>query len=379
MKTSIRKIAGPASIVGLAALGCVAAATHLAQTRPPRLPAPPPLPFPDERALASFSHVQGYAGSTTTSVVLVQVVATDPPNAKAVRVKPLREGDLPAVKGARLALVETLSGPPVPPVLTLTNPPPENPRSLFGHGDHTVTRRMRVGEYWLLPYTPSTGKFDLYGFPGNARLRGLDDPAIPLFRRHLRWVTSRNPMMAFNEIKRIVLSSKEPLYSRVSAYGAIWDLPDELHRRRDPRAPLYAAAQRLVVEMLRQPELPKDLRQFALNTMEVDPTRPLTRGSDEEFKLRYLLRLLFDGDDQTAAKAAERLYFMNIKSGSENGRSVVYYFPDIIEALEMREAQDRAKGRRSIATGALGNLQLVNRRSLAAMQKEQAVVIRRLP
>jgi hypothetical protein len=367
----------------LVALLCLVAVASIAGSRSgiraAQLPVPSALPLSDEKLVSCVGFLMDHTTTDQYSIALVQVLETDTLPGYPSKPKPEKEEDIPVVKGARLAVIKTLHGPPVPAQLDLVNPLPPVVRGPFGKLEVLLTRRMRQGEYWLLPFEIATGKFDLDAFSGKTRLRGLDDPAISLFERHLRWNNSKDVTATFDEVKQTLLDPKEPLYSRSLAQFAMLNLPDDGLRRRDLKSPLYAAAQRVAVELLKQSNTPEELRTRAISSIEIDPTTPIARGSDDEFKLRYLLRMLFDDDPQTAARAGERLYFMNIKSGMENGKPVAYFYPDIIEALQMRDEKDRAEGPRGIGTGILNNLILAHRRSPADVPSNMTVVTRRLP
>lgn len=381
MNVAINKTARIAA--ALAALFLIVFACSAAQrmTSPRQaLPTPSALPFSDERAIACLSLFRGGSTATSTSILLVQVTKTEPGPEPGIQRKPVTESDIPKVRSARLAVVERLAGPSVPEELTLVNPVEHEPVGMMSNGDFTLTRRMRPGEYWLLLYDPAAGRFYLDASQGTTRLSGLSDLALALLRRHRRLVTASDQMAAFRDIRQIVLNAKESPLSRRAAFLSVWSLNDRDSRWWDnPRSPFYAATQSLIVEMVKQPNLPRELGARALDAMQLNPDKPLAPGSDDVFKLRFLLRMLFDEDAQTAAKAGERLYYMSTKSGAENGRPVVYYYPDIIAALEARDAQDQRQGRPRIGQGVLNNLELAHRRNMPEIQKDHTVVVRRLP
>lgn len=153
------------------------------------------------------------------------------------------------------------------------------------------------------------------------------------------------------------------------------------------RKPGYPSFLRVLRQLLSQTNLPRKLQHHAMNLIRIDVRREVAAGSDEAFLLRYLLDLVErEQDGETLDRAADVLYFITgEREETGDGRSTMFYFPDILAALERREAFDKSHrpDGLSYVSRTLANLELAGRRWMPKVEPELkerlTVVVRRLP
>jgi len=274
---------------------------------------------------------------------------------------------LVGVRGDRFQTLKTLSGRPAPLWLEVDN---------RGESDwHTfATSRMRLGEYWIVVYDHKTRTVRQEVRHGTTWLTGPDDPLLSIYRRHVKWLARQDRERVFAEMRAVLLDPNLSVASRMSAFlsmrayltqGLAFESPD------------YPFMRHAIVELLAQPEVPRELKLIALRSIHVDTTREIAPGSEEALLLHYLLDLVKTGTDREIINtAADMIASIARQSSSVSGKYTVYYIPGIMSVLESREVDDRARDPRgySPVSGALNSL----RRGLE-LDKGHPVVIRRLP
>jgi hypothetical protein len=291
--------------------------------------------------------------------------------------------------GGRFQVLETLYGPPPPRWLQVDH------REYFrrmaklngawgsGPGEPATTV-MQKGEYWLLVYNPQTRAVET-GYSEATWLNGPDDPLLRFYRRYLDWrARARDPRL-LEEVRTVLLNPTEPEPLRHAALSMMADLVDwdcyGFYRKPD-----YPYFLRVLRQLFAQTNLPRELQHRAMDLIRIDVRREVAAGSDEAFLLRYLLGIVGrEQDGTTLDRAADVLYFITGETETIEGRMTHFYFPDIIAALEKREAFDRSHrpDGLSYVSRTLGNLELAGRRWMPKVEPgpnaAPAVVVRRLP
>jgi hypothetical protein len=378
----------PLAAAAIAAL-CVAGICYLrtvpvrAAAAPLQLPVPRPRPRGDRELMGKVQQLP-ITPEAGRSVVLAQVVQVDrPPRSVYERFKkeyPALDPEMMVcVSGGRFRVLETLAGPPAPMFLRVENPKePSSPGDVFSHSVIPVTSWMRPGECWIVVCDPKTGKVFTDASSGTMWLSGPDDILLAIYRRHVAWMKEPDRDRAFAEMRATVLNPQEPAASRLGAFRSMW----AFSARDASKNPYRVSMQDALAKLLIQPGLSHDLKLFALSAVEVDASHEIAPGSADALLLRHLLDIVETSQDRDiVVRAADRLYFVCIQSSSVDGKYAAVYFPEIIEALEKREAADQARSPDlpSLASGALSNLKLAGRRHLEDIQRFLPVVIRHQP
>jgi len=195
---------------------------------------------------------------------------------------------------------------------------------------------MQLGQHWLIIYDNRVERANDRIIVA-ASLRWPDDTVLALYRRHLMWMSHPNHQQAMSEMRAALLAPDAPLASRVAAQ---WGLGWRRFARQEPGSDV-ALMQRVRLELLAQPNLPRILRLAALGGLHVDPTNDIIHGSEDDRVLRYLLNVLAkETDEEILGKAASRLASIGRQSVSDSKTDTAYHFPEILEALEKRAAQE---------------------------------------
>jgi hypothetical protein len=251
------------------------------------------------------------------------------------------------------------------------------------HGDHVMTRNMRVGELWLLGWDPKTKKINTFGLPGAGRLTGLNDPSLRMFSMVTRWQRIKDPDKQFDAITRVAFDDRQHRLVRNFAFGlALTSCYGQ--NGRAPSGARVGKYYHLISETLSRSDAPAFLQKTALENVRVNALSPIPDHSDEATLLNRLIQILDKSTDAELVRvAAVRAFDANLQHGPfVDGKMTVYLFPDLLAALERRSQKEQAErpGKAGPATGLLNNLSLVGRRSPDQAAKGGAhVVLRPIP
>jgi hypothetical protein len=286
------------------------------------------------------------------------------------------------VNGGRLQVLELLKGPTIPAHIDidfttipafrggpgLVRPNPQ------GHS----LRWMQLGQYRLVTYDPKASD-------PNARLvhgvvlDGPDDKLLQIYRQSLQWRADPDRGRAKETAKQTLRDPLQPPALRAAAYYALYDLGVRQAAVPGTNVPEIT---RIMFPLLTEPNLHPRLLEFAIQSARVDITQgDIVVGSEGAKVIGYLLdRLHAEPAGPVVGTVAARLSTIAAQEGVLEGRKTLFYVPEIVSALERREALDKAsssKGR-SHASGGLMSLQVAGWRRLEDI-KDLPVVTRKLP
>jgi hypothetical protein len=362
----------------ITALGLIVCSLAQASAAWGQLPLPTPRPRTEQSLLDAVKNLLLYLllNEPGTSVALARVVRADRSASSYRRFREEYPGADPdliiGALGGRFQVIETLSGQPVPTWLEVSNKR-ESPKQNF------ITELMRLGEFWIVVYDHKTDTVKRQLGSGTFMLSGPDDILLAIYRRHVVWQNRPDYANVLREARAAILSAEEPAASRV---GALYSLGRRIGKSGDLfRSADYPIFRRILVELLTQEHLPRDVQMAAFRLIHIDTTQEIAPGSDSVILLRYLLKVLAtETDKEVVIEAGDKLCLTAAQSSSATGKYTVYYVPEIVAALERREQQDNAQSPigRSPVSRFLYELQLSGRRRLEDI-KDVPVVVRHLP
>lgn len=248
------------------------------------------------------------------------------------------------VLGGRLQAIETLSGSPGPAEIAVDNRDylkrlssrfeASSKRPLFLH--------MYPGQFWIVVCDKNASGINRQVTSGTVALAGVDDPLLSLYRRHAAWMAQQNVGQALLEMRTMLLNPKENPLSRLAA---LYSLVNTMLRKNADfgKSPDYPFMRHALAELLAQPNVPRYLLVSAIRSIYIDPRREIVGGSEEAALLHYLLDLVEKGTDNALVDlAADKLQHIASQSDDQPPYTF-YYIPEILEALERREREDRAR------------------------------------
>jgi hypothetical protein len=343
----------------------------------------------DARSSSAFDELMRVP--PTQSVVLARVIQVDKqPQAVYEHLKQqypnVDTREWPLKLGGRLQVQERLSGPSTPLQIGV-------PFSMDNAAKSTVNayrippalRQMRMQQLWILVCDGKTGRISPEDQYKAVLISGPNDRILQVYRVFSAYINRPDREQALQELRAKVLDANQNTFVRLAAYQSLAMMTGKRGEPLTETDPSIAFHSRLVTDLIAQPDLPREIQIRAIATIGIVlKSREIAPLSNEVAQLRYLLTQLEKSRDERIVWLSSEMLagFLIRAADTSSGTQTVYYYPEIIRALETRQQKDALAFGNSQVNGALSEIEHAHLRKpedLKGTGSTALILLRELP